>query len=237
MSFRTRRLAATLLIVLGGLAAFAAPASAAPDLSGVWWIKNKSEVAAIDHKSLPLTPLAAAQFAKNQAVAKAGKTLPAGQNPCILEGMPRMMLSHLPFEIVQKPEQITILHESRRAFRLIYIDQPHHDDPDPSYVGDSTGHWDGDALVVDTIALKPNTVLDATGIPHSDASHLTERFTLADGGKTLRDAITVEDPNAFTRPWSFTVDYAKRPDIRLMEDVCPFGAPQRDTLGKQKKQG
>jgi hypothetical protein len=106
----------------------------------------------------------------------------------------------------------------------------HPADVDPAYGGDSTGKWEGDTLVVDTIALKPNSVIDKTGIPHSDQLHVTERFSLKDGGKTLVDRVTMEDPKTFTRPVSFAIDFAKHPEAQLMEDVCTFGPPPRDSL-------
>jgi hypothetical protein len=118
--------------------------------------------------------------------------------------------------------------------RLIYIDKEHPDDPDPSYDGNSIGRWDGDTLVVDSIAFKPNSVLDATGIPHSEKLHLVERFRLRHRGAILVDRVTVEDPVIFTRPVTFDIEFAKHPEVELMEDVCSFGPPMRDTIDKSR---
>ncbi len=206
----------------------------AADLSGIWWIKDRTERAAVDHKTLPLTPAAAAQYAQNKANVAAGKTLPVGNLPCVLEGMPRLMLARYPFQILQRPRQITFIHERLHQARLIYMDETlpaDLEELDPYYNGHSVGHWDGDSLVVNTAGIKPNAYLDKTGIPHSDKLQLMERFTLRDKGQTLRDVITVTDPETFTQPWSFTIDYAKRMDVQLMDDVCPYGPPQRDVLG------
>jgi hypothetical protein len=212
-------------------------ALAATDLSGMWWIKDRTELAAIDHKTLPLTPAAAAQYAKNQANVAAGHPLPIGNLPCLLEGMPRLMLARYPFQILQRPSQITFIHERLHQARLIYMNEDlpaDIDELDPYYNGHSVGHWDGDSLVVNTAGIKPNSYIDRTGIPHTDRMQLTERFTLRDKGQTLRDVITVNDPQTFTKAWSFTIDYAKRPDVELMDDVCPYGPPQRDVLGKNQ---
>jgi hypothetical protein len=211
----------------------------ATDLSGIWWIKDRSEIAKIDHKTLPLLPAAAEQYRRNQAAIAAGKIVPEGNRPCIPQGMPRLMLARYPFQILQRPGQITFIHERDRMVRLIYLDEKQPDDLedlDPFYDGHSVAVWDGDALIVDTAGIKPNTVIDRTGIPHSDEMRLTERFTLRDGGNTLRDAVTVADAKTFSRPWSFTIDYAKRPDVALMDDVCPFGPPQRDQPNKPTRQ-
>jgi hypothetical protein len=217
------------------LALLAPPDAQATDLSGIWWIKDRGEIAPVDHKRLPLLPDAVEAYKRNQADIAAGKIVPEGNRPCIPDGMPRLMLARYPFQILQRPTQITIVHERDHMVRLIYMNESQPDDLeelDPFYDGHSVGKWDGDALVVDTAGIKPNTVIDKTGIPHSDEMRLTERFTLRDGGKTLRDRITVADAKTFSKPWSFTVDYAKSPNVELMDDVCPFGPPQRDLLGK-----
>ncbi len=230
-STRRVRLAAAFAV----LALLAPLGARATDLSGIWWIKDRSELAPVDHKRLPLLPDAVKAYKRNQADIAAGKIVPEGNRPCIPDGMPQLMLARYPFQILQRPTQITIVHERDHMVRLIYMNESQPDDLeelDPFYDGHSVGKWDGDALVVDTAGIKPNTVIDKTGIPHSDEMRLTERFTLRDGGKTLRDQVTVVDAKTFSRPWSFTVDYAKSPNVELMDDVCPFGPPQRDLLGK-----
>jgi hypothetical protein len=208
------------------------PSSArAADLSGMWWIKDRTETAQIDHKTLPLLPGAVEAYRRNGAAIRAGKVAPPGNGPCLPEGMPRLMLARYPFLILQRPNQVTIIHERMHLARLIYLNREQPADVgelDPWFDGHSVGKWDGDALVVDTAGLKANTVIDRTGIPHSDAMRLGERFTLEDGGETLRDVVTVTDPQTFSKPWSFTIDYAKRPDVTLMDDVCTYGPPERD---------
>jgi hypothetical protein len=201
---------------------------AAPDLSGFWWIKDRSQVIQTGPKTPPLTPAAAADYAKNQKAAAAGQIVPAGQHRCLPDGLPRLMMAPYPFQILQRPEQVTFLHEKQHMVRLIYMDQTPPDDVDPAYNGYSVGHWDGDALVVTTDHFNALTALDGSGLPHSDKMVLTERFTLADGGQTLRDRVTVNDSVDYTQPWSFTLAFAKQTGVRLMEDVCAYGPPARD---------
>jgi hypothetical protein len=224
---------AVLSTILMALVLVTPPANAT-DLSGMWWVKDRGEVAKLDHAKLPFTPEGAEAYKKNVADIASGKGLAVEHNKCLPPGVPRLMLARYPFEILQTPDQVTFVHEKMHLARLIYIDKSHPDGIDLTYEGDSTGKWDGDALLVDTISLKANTVIDKTGIPHSDELHVVERFSLKDGGKTLVDRVTMEDPKTFTRPVSFDIDFAKHPEVKLMQDVCSFGPPMRDTL-KDKK--
>jgi hypothetical protein len=208
-----------------------APMAKAADISGIWWVKDRSEVAHLDHDKLPFTPEGAAEYKKNKEDIASGKGLAVEQNKCLPPGVPRLMLARYPFQILQRPEQVTFLHEKMHLVRLIYINKDHPADVDLAYDGDATGKWEGDTLVVDTTSFKPNSVIDKTGIPHSDELHVVERFSLKDP-KTLVDQVTLEDPKTFTGPVKFAIEFAKHPEEHLMEDVCTFGPPMRDTLKK-----
>jgi hypothetical protein len=95
--------------------------------------------------------------------------------------------------------------------------------------GDEIAHWEGDTLVVDTVNLNDRTFVDATGLPHSTALHVTERLRLLDGGNELEDVITLEDPVIFTKPWRARFVYERRNDIHIDEFVC--GERHRDLSG------
>jgi hypothetical protein len=86
-------------------------------------------------------------------------------------------------------------------------------------MGHSIGKWDGDTLVVDTVALRPETFLDGAGHPHSDALHLVERIHRVDAD-TLDDTLVVDDPKAYTKPWSMQKTYKLKPGWHVMEYVC-----------------
>jgi hypothetical protein len=214
-----------LLLALAGLMAVEAPAA---DLSGVWWIRDRSGLAAVDHKKLPLRADVEASWRSHSFAAKRAKEAQDGAHRCLPEGLPRLMLAPYPIQILQRPEQITILHERMHMVRFLYLDREMRKDAEPTFNGESIAHWEGDTLVVETAALRPETVIDGSGIPHSDELRVHERFSLRDGGQTLRDEITIDDPATFSRRWSFPIDFDRRPGIRLMEDVCTFGPPQRD---------
>lgn len=120
--------------------------------------------------------------------------------------------------------------------RYIYTDgRQHPADLTPTWMGDAIGHWDGETLVVDTIGYKPKTWLDRVGHPHSDALHLVERFRRTDHN-TLVDDLTIEDPVAYTKPWTARRSFQLKPKWEIMEFVCEdnflnFDEYQKKTLG------
>jgi len=115
----------------------------------------------------------------------------------------------------------------------------HPEDPSPTWYGHSIGRWEGDTLVVDTIGLNDKFWLDPGGTPHTEKLHLVERYTRTDF-TTLRREVTVEDPGAFTRP--FTVTYTARlgtPESEILEYICiennQYGLAQGLALPNTKK--
>jgi hypothetical protein len=121
-----------------------------------------------------------------------------------------------PNQFVQTPTLIVILIESRHTFRIIPLNAPHPDDLDPSYLGDSVGHWEGDTLVVDVTGFKERLVGSKIS---TDALHIVERFTRVDYN-TINYEARVEDPKALTKPYTITSKYMLRPGTRLQEYVC-----------------
>jgi hypothetical protein len=121
-----------------------------------------------------------------------------------------------PLQFVQTPQLIVILVESRHVFRLIPINAKHPDDLDPSYLGDSVGHWEGDTLVVDVTGFKEQL---AGAEIHTDAWHVVERYTRVDYN-TINYEATLEDPKALTKPWTIHSKIMLRPGTRLQEYVC-----------------
>jgi hypothetical protein len=147
---------------------------------------------------------------------------------CLPAGFPSGMLYILPIQIVQNPDFIVIIPELQRAARIIPTDgRPHREGIEPTYYGDSVGHWEDDTLVIESINFK-EWILDDYHYTdptmsrwHSDQMTTTER--LRREGDTLHYQITINDPVIFTRPFSqdFTLDL--RPDwneLGLLEYVC-----------------
>jgi hypothetical protein len=90
----------------------------------------------------------------------------------------------------------------------------------PSRAGHSYGYWEGDTLVVDTIGFNERTFVDNYRTPHTSRMHVVERFRLIDGGQTLEDHITVEDPGAFNMPWTAIQQWRRTNRGPLEEISC-----------------
>jgi hypothetical protein len=123
-------------------------------------------------------------------------------------------------ELLQTPAQVTIINPKDQQVRRIYLDVPHSENPGHSWYGESVGHYEGeDTLVVDTIGQNDKTQIDRFGTPHSDRIHVVERYRVAPDHRTLEVQFTVDDPGAFTMPWSARVRYGARP-LNFEEQVC-----------------
>jgi hypothetical protein len=145
---------------------------------------------------------------------------------CLPPGMPAMMSMPYGMEIMQTKDKITFFSELNDALRRVYLDgrkptAKHLDDP--TYAGYSTGHWEGDTLVVDTVALHPASFIEGF-TPHSDAMTVRERIRFVSPG-VLEDRITVNDPKALTRPWEVVRTYrrAAAGNDELREFACAEG--------------
>jgi hypothetical protein len=123
------------------------------------------------------------------------------------------------FQIVQSANHVAILHEYPGVFRVIPTNGAAHPvDPDPTWMGDSVGRWDGDTLVVDTIGFNEKTEIN--GFKHTEALHLVEKFSRPQAD-SLQYEVTIEDPNVFEKPWTITRGFALRTDLaKIGEFVC-----------------
>jgi len=144
---------------------------------------------------------------------------------CFLPGIPRITTYPMPFEIVQTVKKTVFLYEAMHGFRIIPTDgRGHPKDLDPSFMGDSVAHWEGDTFVVDVTGVNEKTWLGPPGSFHSLELHVTERYTRMEDD-TLRYEATAEDPKVFTKPWraaSVTLRHPPR-DERIMEYECIEG--------------
>lgn len=114
------------------------------------------------------------------------------------------------------------------TIRTIYMDgREHPKDLLPTAYGHSVGHWEGDTLVVDTVGFNEKFWLDRAGSPHTDRMHVTEKFTRT-GLLTMQYEYTVDDPNAYTAPWTKVANVQFRPDQELFEYIC-----QDNNLGSE----
>ena len=145
---------------------------------------------------------------------------------CLPPGMPAMMSMAYGMEVMQNKDKITFFSELNDALRRVYLDGRKPTQKildDPTYAGSSTGHWEGDTLVVDTVALHENSFIEGFS-PHSDAMTVKERIRFKSPG-LLEDRITVTDPKALTKPWATVKTYrrATSGNDELREFACPEG--------------
>jgi hypothetical protein len=123
------------------------------------------------------------------------------------------------FQILQTPAYAVIMHEYPGVFRIVPTNGSTHPvDPDPTWMGDAVGRWEGDTLVVDMVGF--NTRTELSGFKHSEGLHIVERFSRPDFD-TLQYEATLEDPNVFVRPWTVSRTFPLRPDLNKIDEfVC-----------------
>lgn len=137
---------------------------------------------------------------------------------CLPRGVPDTIGEPYPIQIVQTPKQVVILYEAGGYFRVIPTDgRDHPKDLDPTWMGNSVGHWDGDTLVVDVIGV--NDKVGVGDYRHTTAYHLVERFerTRFD---TLKYSATIDDPNVFAASWTEVGTFTLHPEWDIQEYIC-----------------
>lgn len=166
---------------------------------------------------LPFTPWAA-ELRKERAAVN-NKDNPDAH--CLPIGLMQLHTHPQPRKIIQTPAVIVILYEAQGGVRQIFMDgRPlPGNDPQPWWYGYSIGHWDGDTLVVETSGFRDDVWLDVEGSPLTGTGKMTERFRRVNYGNMEID-VTVEDPKAYTRPWTVTVKQRIMLDTDLFEFVC-----------------
>jgi hypothetical protein len=225
-------LACVALALAGGAEAAAAkkPGYGLRNLSGIWVLNDYKGSSAptkdripmdVEGRPPPMQPWVAKVYEDRIAAELAGKPLLNNKTQCLPAGFPHMMLAaNYPIQILQTPGQVTMIFEEDSRYRLIMLDQKHPDDLDRSYNGHSTGRWEGNILVIDTVGLTDKKAIDQIGMPHTTALHVVEHLRRMDA-ENLELLITIEDPGAFTRPWTLRRTYGLQPKTeRIREYVC-----------------
>lgn len=191
-----------------------------PDFSGVWMVNGGyTRDIAKDLKpgEVSFQPWAAKLY--QHRVATNGVDDPQGR--CVLSGVPREDVVPYPVKIMHTTNhEIVILYEALHSYRQIFMDgRSLPKDPNPSWMGYSIGRWDGDALVVDSAGFVDDNWLDNNGHPGTESLHLTERFRRRDFGH-MDLLVTVDDPKAYTKPWTVHLGFTLMPEGELIEYVC-----------------
>jgi hypothetical protein len=215
-SYHTRTIGRAIgaLAVAAGLVCGTGAATAA-DFSGVWLPAGNLD-APLSADSAPVTPKAKAALATFDPRHKDSTRF------CMPYGTPRNTLSTAPYpiEILQRPERLTIIFDRLGDVRRIYLDgRKRAKNVWPTWLGNSLGHWEGDTLVVDTVAMTSESILTDDGLPHSDDMTLQERMNVIerDGGKVLKDEITITDPAMYAAPIKVARYFRRADDARMSE--------------------
>src|SRR5688572_20238754 len=192
-----------------------------PDLSGIWnaptgYLRN---LARDLKEEVPFQPWAKALY-DERAAGLHWKAEPDAN--CLPQGVPKVLLAPAPWRIVQTPGIVFFVHEAFNLWWQAFLDGRElmiNEDTTPTWHGYSTGKWDGDTLVVDTRGFNGKIWLDQLGKPTTDALHVIERFRRKSFGQ-MEIQITIDDPKAYTRPWTVTQEFRLLTNTELMEFIC-----------------
>jgi hypothetical protein len=214
-----------------------------PNLSGIWQALNEANWDIQAHEARPGPPQFGALFSepaglgivdgneipyKPDALAKrrenfANRWTRDPEAKCYMPGVPRATYQPFPFQIVQGTDRILIAYPFASASRIVHLKDVG-ESPADAWMGWSRGRWEGDVLVVNVTNLIEDTWFDRAGNFHSDALHVTERYT-ASGDNVIQYEATIEDPSVFTRPWTIRMPLYRRLEnnAQFLEFKCvPF---------------
>lgn len=177
-------------------------------------------------QEIPIRPEALQVW--KQRMADEGKDNPTSK--CLPAGIPMGDLLPIPRQFIQLRDSLVVLNEGANPHRIIYTDgRKPPVDPIPTWLGYSVGRWSGDALMVYTHGFNDRTWLDASGHPRTESMHIIERLRRRDFGH-MEVEVTIDDPGAYTKPFSFRYSQTLRPDVVLLESVCAENERDRARL-------
>ena len=190
-------------------------ASGKPDLAGPW-TPDRNFIYDIRDALKPGEDLPLQPWAAKLSKERMSKDDPEAN--CLPTGVPR--LAPYPWNIVQTDKLIYIVFEGNiHSFRQIFMDgRKHSEDPNPTWYGESVGHWEGDTLSIDTIGFNELFWFDFAGHPHTSKLHVTERYRRPDLGHLEWESV-VDDPGAYTRPFTM-YGHSTLQKGDLMEYIC-----------------
>jgi hypothetical protein len=171
-----------------------------------------------------LKPWAAEQMRKTREAIVAGGVPFDPAARCWPAGVPAVIsFANQPMQILQTPDVVYLLYERGQVARRVYMNREHSANPPQTWYGESVGRYEnGDTLVIDTIGLMDEGVIDVFNVPHSRALHVIERYRLIEGGNRIELTITVDDPETFTQVWS-AGKIMEPTDDKVQEVLCQVG--------------
>jgi len=189
-----------------------------PDLSGIWVGADDKYFRDLSTGGVEILMLPWAEKLYKERKENLQKGHPSER--CIGHGVTDYDTQTSLRRFIQTPGVIAILFEGYNHYRQIFLDgRPLPKPTQPSYMGYSIGRWEGDTLVVDTNGLNDQGWLDMNGHPQTESTHITERFRRRDFGH-IDLQLTIDDPTAYTKPWSANVHLNYAPDEELIEAIC-----------------
>jgi hypothetical protein len=213
--------AALCVLGLAGCGSHAADVTGPDALLGIWMPESApTKLLTADGSAPPLNAEAAAVHQERLQRVSSGDRSFDQTGWCASPGMPRILTIPYPFEIRRDGEMVAFIHGWYRWHRIVDMSGADVDPPLPLTMGFPVGRWEGDTLVIRTVGLIDATVLDASGLPHSESLVLTERLRVLPDGR-LEDRITIEDPETFTAPWETVLHFRRDAGAQVRDDVCP----------------
>ena len=201
-----------------------------PDFSGIWQAHDGRYLnnLAADGVDVPMQPWAAKLLRERQE--NQAKDRPSGE--CLPHSVTDFDAHFTPKKLIQTPGVLVILFESYHSWRQIFTDgRALPESREPAWFGYSAGKWEGNTLVVDTVGLNEKTWLDDIGHPHSDALRIIERFRRPDFGHMVVQ-VTIDDPKAYTKPWTVSIPWEYVADTELLDWVCENNKDPGHMVGK-----
>jgi hypothetical protein len=183
----------------------------------------KSTYRVADLSNPILQPWAIPSMKKANDAVLAGKIPFRARERCWPVGVPGFVSYSLvePFYFYQTPDKVVVIVQNGPEVRHIYLNTTHSKHVKPSWYGESVGHYEnGDTLVIDTVGISPKSFIDNYSTPHTDQLHVVERLKLAADGKTVDVSVYVEDPGAFTTPWSAVQRWRRVENAPIQPIVC-----------------
>jgi hypothetical protein len=205
----------------------AKPRPKAPfDLTGTWMHNTPGATERFDPPAgFKLTPEAQVHYDAAQKATKEGKVYRSDIGLCWPPGLPIMMTRAWPVSMIQLPNSVFMIQELMNSMRIVYMDGRGHTDPDiavASFNGESIGHWDGDALVIDTtnFVADHHWIHDRLSIPASDELHIVERIRMIEKGMRLEIEYSLTDPKSWVGTWKITKQWRRVDDRDIAEIEC-----------------
>jgi hypothetical protein len=205
------------------------------DLSGIYqpnmrYFRNLA--ADLGLENVPMTD-EARKIQKSREDGTLGYTEPDAH--CLPQGVPKINSAPVPFKIVQTDKLVVLVYEAFNLWRQVHLDgREFADDLNPSWLGYSKGHWEGDTLVVETRGINGKQWLDHGGLPSSDKLTVIEKFRRPNFGR-LEIELTINDPTYYTKPWTVTTNARLMIGTELFEFICNENEQSTSHMGPHIK--